>query len=442
MKPTAGGLTADNVAKRAVVADPALRASVARLQAAEARVDQAIVAFFPTLTLRATYTRQSDVDNLTTIGACPDNPRVSCVLRPDELIGPPSVPYTTRTPVFLNRFSIVAGLSVPLSDYLLRIPQQKSAADEDVLVREAERATISADSEAAARLMFYAYAAAVAQQAVAKLTVDDAKTRAGESKALFAVDQASKADTLRLEAQVSRAEALLAEADAMMETAEIELRSAIDAKPGERVTLGESIFDRNAKPPSQTLVELQQRALAQRSTLDASDRRGRVLEQSRSLAVADYAPRVDAFANFYLQNPNPRQIPRRAEFFPTWDVGVSLTWTVNDTFSAIGRVAEVDAEIDENKATRAELERAIRLEVGRAYAAIKRAAAEVQAAESELRAAGEALVAQRELFASGSGNALQMIDAQGEVTRARLARVSAYVALAAAEVQLAHALGE
>ena len=58
-----GGLTADAVARRAVKTSPTVRARQAEIDAAQAKVDNAVAQFIPRLTLKASYTRMSEVDN-------------------------------------------------------------------------------------------------------------------------------------------------------------------------------------------------------------------------------------------------------------------------------------------------------------------------------------------------------------------------------------------
>src|SRR5690606_33163553 len=61
LQPVPGGLTADTVAERAAVNSATVQAKLAELDVARAKVDQTSIAFYPRLTLAATYTRLSEV---------------------------------------------------------------------------------------------------------------------------------------------------------------------------------------------------------------------------------------------------------------------------------------------------------------------------------------------------------------------------------------------
>lgn len=59
---TPGGLTADEVARRAKDTSPAALAQKQALVAAEARLSEALVAYYPRLTLIGRYTRLSNIE--------------------------------------------------------------------------------------------------------------------------------------------------------------------------------------------------------------------------------------------------------------------------------------------------------------------------------------------------------------------------------------------
>ncbi|MEM9695337.1 MAG: TolC family protein, partial [Myxococcota bacterium] len=58
-----GGLSLETVVQRSVDTSRNVAVAQARLRAAAARLDQAMVGYFPTLTLGASYTRQTPIDN-------------------------------------------------------------------------------------------------------------------------------------------------------------------------------------------------------------------------------------------------------------------------------------------------------------------------------------------------------------------------------------------
>src|SRR5690349_494064 len=60
LAPQPGGLTPEDAARVAAAGKPSVKAKRADLEAAAARVDQALVSYFPRVSVTATYTRLSE----------------------------------------------------------------------------------------------------------------------------------------------------------------------------------------------------------------------------------------------------------------------------------------------------------------------------------------------------------------------------------------------
>src|SRR5882757_2080243 len=119
-----GGLTSDVVAARAEATSFDVKSKQAELEAAAAGVDQALVAYFPKLTGLARYTRLSPIDqpSFGTLVAAP-SATPGPIPAGTALVGVP-----LSFPVILNQYLVQATLNVPVSDYILRIPQNYAAA--------------------------------------------------------------------------------------------------------------------------------------------------------------------------------------------------------------------------------------------------------------------------------------------------------------------------
>src|SRR5450432_1381911 len=122
-----GGLTAAAVATRAEASSFDIKAKSEELEAAAAGVDQALVGDFPRLLLTGRYTRLSPVDqtSLGNLVVATGNPMPGSAVT----IGTPgliAVPFSF--PVLLNQYLLQASLTLPISDYVLRIPQAYAAA--------------------------------------------------------------------------------------------------------------------------------------------------------------------------------------------------------------------------------------------------------------------------------------------------------------------------
>ena len=135
------------------------------------------------------------------------------------------------------------------------------------------------------------------------------------------------------------------------------------------------------------------------------------------------------------------ETPNEDKWDMTWEVGLRMTWTVNDTFETIGRSREVEAQIAQLSAERRVLEDAIRMSVVHAYYDREIARSAIAAAQARLQAGEASLEARRKLFLGGKASSTDMVDAASELTAARVQRLDAHVDLLIAEARLDHTLG-
>lgn len=456
LAPQSGGLTPEQVAQAALRTRPALRAKQAELQEAAARVDQAMVSFFPRITLGAAYTYQSPIENslgggggatvatanagAVTVGPCPQDPTLSCLL---DSAGLPAqaVSGAYSFPVITSSWQLTASIAVPISDYVLRLAQSYSAAVHSQNAKKLEVQAQALQIAADARLAFYNWVLAKGNVIVTRESVSQAKAHLDDARITFQVGRISRADVLGLEAQVAAAEQAAVQAEAFQVVTEEQLRQALGAKPEQRFELGVDVFAAPPGAPAETLQALQQEALRKRLEIRALDETIYSLKEVESVTAAGYLPRVDATANFLYANPNPRVFPQTQEFRGTWDAGVRLTWVINDTFSNVSGMEAARARTAQVQEQKNVLRDGLRLEVASAHSEVIKAAANIDASERQLVAAEEGMRVRTELFRAGRATSTDLIDAENRVTQARLQRISARVGLLAARTRLEHAVG-
>lgn len=458
--PRSGGMTLDEVGKLAALAQPSVKVRQAELRAAAAKVDQALISYFPSLTLGASYTRSSNIENSFTVpggagisltapgrlgaGPCPGDAGKTCVLdaanQPVE--GRVGESLRLEFPAFANAYSLVASLSLPVSDWVLRMSKGLSAAAHGERAKKlqviAEQLQVAAD----AKILFLNWVRARGQVVVAKQAVDQSRAHVDEARRLLQVGFASRADVLRLEAQVASAEQLRTEAEAFEVMADQQVRLALGIPAERPLEIGVDVMsDAVLAAPLEPLATLQRRALERRLEIRALDETQHALKDAEDVRSAGYMPRLDIFANGSLANPNPRIFPQKQEWDFTWDAGVRLTWNLNETFITAPAVAEAKAHTSIVAEQRSQLRNALALEVAAAYTETTRAASNIEAASRGLAAAEESLRIRTQIFKSGKATSAELIDAETEVTRARLRRLEAHVGLVVAKTRLEHATG-
>ncbi|HUS27999.1 MAG TPA: TolC family protein [Kofleriaceae bacterium] len=413
---TASGLTADQAASRAAKASPSVRRKAAEVEASLAQVQAAELARVPHLEAKAGYTRLSPLDPLS--------------------FGPGGPAF--EFPV--NVYATNATIGIPLSEYVLRFPKLIDAAKLGVeAAKTGERASeVNASQEA--RLSYYELVRARLQVFVAERQLAQVQTVLKQVRALAEAQRVSKADLMRVESNEAQAEQVLNQLRNVAALREEQLQLLMGAD--QPITLGEDPRTDVNAPGAGELDDLAKKATSQRLEFRAIDLGIQAREKQRESEKASTYPHLSAFASADYANPNQRIFPQTAEWNFTWSAGVQLTWTLNDALQARATDRRITAETNELRADRENLARGTRIELLAAQQAVQLAQMSLQTSQKGLAAAEEGYRVRRELLNAERATAVELVDAETDLTRARIAALNARVDLHVAMAQLAHALGE
>ncbi len=408
------GITASEAAERATAGSPTVRAAEADLDAASEQTTVATLAYLPRLTARARYTRLSEVDQSTEL--------------PIEI------------PSIVNQWTTELALDVPLSDYLVRLPEERRAAER---TEEATRESVDATRRGVAyraRLVYWGWARAKLAVSVTEQAAAQASAHLADTRAMLEVGHASLADVLRAEGQLAARQNAVVRARADEARLADELRTIAHLPDRQRLEIGEALADAPEEQPRE-LRALLEEAYALRADLHAKHLMADA-ERSRATAVRTGAfPRLSGFAATQLLNPNQRSFPQQEAWDTGWYAGVELTWGLTSIPSTLAQARASDARADRYDAEQAELRDAIRNDVVDASESYRAAEASIEATGRELRAAEEQHRVSRELFVAGRAPASSVVDAETELTNARLDAIQARIDREVAAVHLAAAMG-
>jgi outer membrane protein TolC len=437
------GMTAAAAARMAERSSLDVRVKRAELSAARAELDQAVVAYAPRLSLTARYVRLSPIDAQ---GFGPDGANLVATPAAAGPL-PPGAPLVAvpgsalSFPVILDQYTLQAGLVVPVSDYLIRIPETRAASARQSQSASVDVVVAKRAAHANGKLLYYEWVRAKLSQVAADQSVAQAKSHLAVVEALQGAERASKGDVLLVQAQLARAELVETRANTVARLSEDRLRTALHDTSNKPYAIGEDLYAKLPPPPSKDTPALVAESLKRRPELTVLERTSAALSaRAKATRSAGY-PRLDAFGNVYYANPNQRYVPQSSEWNATWDVGLQLTWTPNDLASASAGAEALRARRTAVIAQAARLRDAIRTEVIGAHGAVTEATKAVETAARGLTAAEESYRVHAELFRFGRATTVQLTDAETELLSARLSSVNARVDLHAARVRLDHALG-
>jgi outer membrane protein len=433
------GLTANEVARRAVQSSAQITAKRRSIESAQASVDQAKASFYPALNLTARYTRLSDiaVPNLGNIVVPPPG-------TPTGQIGAdtPLFAYPLSFPVILNNYVFQAQLNVPLSDYVLRTSRAITGANRVKNAAEIETRATQLSVARDARVAYYQWIRVQGFAFIGAQSVEQAKGHLADANNAFQAGLISKADVLRAQTGVKSAELFQEKASSNVELATARLHVLMKDPADKQYEVGENILAPVAPLPGTASSEAAYREASQkRLELRVLAENEAAIRDQAALTSAGNYPRLDASASAQYSNPNPRYFPQQDKFRGTWDASIVLSWTPTAIFGVQAGTRSLEAKAAELAAQRQSLLDGLQLEVAQALNAERDAQFAVSVSQQALAAADEGYRVRRELFRSGRATLVEVTDSETELTRARLELVNAHVDLRIAQVELAHVLG-
>jgi outer membrane protein len=455
-----GGLTAEQVAERAVAASPTLAARRAEIEAANAQIAKTTAQFFPRVTLSATYTRLSEADNSLGgaivgaqnpgplgIGPCdPGNPAgPTC---PVDGAGVPVGANALEFPTTRNSYDLTAEVGIPLSDYVFTMPSAVGATRANAQANELGKQAATRDVAHEARVAYHDWLRAVAATSITESSLARTAALLKDARTAFELGAATRADVLRVEALVSNTELQLDRAATMRQLAASRLAILMDEAPrdyapGQAIPAGPQRLPAAAAESSEQdqLAALVAEATSRRLELGSLDARGKALREATRASNATRMPRLDGFGQLSRAKPNQRFMLDTENWHTSWAVGLRLSYTINDTFTNGAQTRELKAQRAQLEAHRAELERGIRLQVTDAYLEARRARMAVTTAEKAHEAAAEAYRVSRELYRAGQATTTDLLAAENDLMQTSLQKVDASIALEVARLNLDHVVG-
>lgn len=447
------GLTADEVARRAVSSAPGLDQGRAQLAQARSGAAQAYLAFFPRLDFTARYTRLSPITQ-GTLGGSGVTPEQEAALR--ALIA--SVGDTSSRalfdinlesqlalsnftfPVLLDTISIGGQLQYPVSDVFFQVLPAYEGAERAVDAQEAQLEATAATVAQQAREAFYNYARARAATAVAESTVHTIEAQEQVVGAAVEAGATARIDLMRLRAQLAAGHVAVERARGGTATAAEALRALMHTDDASEILVAEDLLA--AMPEvSGSREDLIQRAYGERPESRAIAHLLRARDRQIEAAEGSRYPHLVLDAQLSFDNPNQRLFPAQQRFVENYALSVILTWSPNDFFMGEERARQARAARAENEAQLGQLHDGIRVQVTQAYEAFRAARLSLEAAHTGVEAAQEGVRVRTEQYRAGAGLITELMAATADLARAQLDLVSAAIDARIAHSQLLRATG-
>jgi outer membrane protein len=438
LEPTAGGLTSTEAVRLALENSPNLHKSELDLLKADANRARAVLAFMPRIDVTAGYTRLSKV-NLPPFD-------LSQSLPPEWLAALPPVdpnrpPGASPFNPILDQWAVTVRGTMPITEiFLTIIPQYKGVKGLAKVAenqRDAQKLQVSYD----ARVAFWDYARLRGNVSVARASVRVRESALRDLQSLVQAGTATQTELVRAQGELENAKAVEVQAVGGVDVARERLvqliGTPVDAERGigepfVNIDIGESpAFDAVLGEARRTRPEL----LALENTIDA---RQKLL---RSRKGAQY-PKLQVTGGDNYANPNQRYIPPVKAWKNTWDVGVNIAWSPNDTALAYTQAQDAETDLKSVYEDKRLLEQGIAVEAASAVTNHRTAAQTIVAKTQQLEAARRYEADQRALLLAGAATPNDLLLAQRDLLAASLDWVNAFIAGRVAQAALLKARGQ
>ena len=413
-------LTLEEAQARAIEASHRLAESRARQRVADAVVDARAAAQRPSVAASAGYTRTNHVAEF----VVPTPTGLPGVLYPD-------VPNNYRTRLDLQ-WPIYSG---GRTDALER------AARAEANAVAAETSVAQADLRLEVARAFWAVVTAEASVRVLEEGVARAQAHVSDVRERLRAGLVPPNEVSSAEAQESRQRMLLIEAQTQRTVVLADLGRLTGADAVGEVVVPLARLEEDPEPSTsvEAAIGLARGARAERTAL--LHRVDSATEQ-RNAALAGRRPSIAVGGGIDYARPNPRIFPRADRWEDSWDLGVSVNWSLWDGGRIAADAAQASGLAEASRQRLAEFDSVLSVEVRQRSLEITSGRAAVAAADDAVRAAREAERVVAERFRAGVITQIEVLDAQFALLQAQLDRTRALANIRLAEARLARATGQ
>ncbi|MBW2460760.1 MAG: TolC family protein [Deltaproteobacteria bacterium] len=457
-----GGQTADSIAEAAVESAPQIEAQRAAMRSAAHQRDRQWLNVMPQVGLSFGYTRLSEVEQPVFGGAELPPGFVDGVnggiaaQRNGDPVNEASADIDAAFlaafqatadgssfsfPQVLNQWSLQGTLSYPVTDLFLTILPSYRAFEGFADAERLQLDAVQANIDLRARETYYGHVRAQARLAVALAAQRQTEANREQVAALVDAGVLPRVNVIRVDAQHAEAGVGVARArGAVLFTAHT-VRTLMHAPPGQGpIAIGENLAA-SLPEVTESRAELITQALESRSEMLALRRLVGAHEDLVSVHGGSRWPRIIAHASAEYANPNNRIFPQSEVWKGSWAIGAMVQYTLNQSFEGDQERSRAQAQADKTRADMNSLRDAITISVDQAYESFNASKSALIAAGAGLQAAEEAYRVRQEELQAGIAIARDLVDAESDLTRARINLVDSIINLHVSHAQLRRAVG-
>ncbi len=396
-----------------------LKIAQSKLVSAGAQVTSATSQMLPQLSFTGSYTRLSNIP--------PFQVSLPIFAKPIQI-----------SEVILDNYNLKLTLQQPLFTGF-RLSSLRSAAKSNYSAADMEYQSDLNNAALKIQSAFWNYYKAELIRNVLKDNLKQIKQHVDDTKNFLANGLATKNDILKLEVQYSNAELQKIEADNNVDIA----RSAFNQALGLPLESMTEIETENVQPEKSdfNLQELIAEARNNRHDLKALESRVEASSAGVRAAQSGWLPSVYLVGDYYYNKPNQRILPAVNQFKDTWDVSVSLNWSIwnwgyTSSQTTIAEQTKVQAET-----SLSQLKDAVEIEVYQNFLTYGRAYEKVNVSKLGVDQAEENYRTIKEKYNTQVASSTDLIDAETALVQAKTNYSNSLVDYELAKIKLLKSVG-
>ncbi len=250
----------------------------------------------------------------------------------------------------------------------------------------------------------------------------------------------TKNEVLKLEVQLSSAQVQLLETENGIQMAKLNLLNNLNLPMETDISLKPlKILDELPDTPS--LDEINSQALNTRPELKAMAIRIKSRETAVKLTESAWYPDIYLIGNYNYARPNQRIVPTKDQFDGTWDVTLSLQYTLWNWNATSYRTQQAESDLSQTNYQYEMMKDGVLIEVKQAYLNYIANKSRISLAEKTVSQAEENYRISYNLFQKGLIRNSDLIDAEVAVFESKIKLVTSVSDLRNAEALLNKAIG-
>jgi len=257
----------------------------------------------------------------------------------------------------------------------------------------------------------------------------------------FAQGLVSEYDHLRAQVRVANLRPPLIQAKSNRQLADSRLRTLIGSEAGAELELLDSEPDSSIWE-SDSLDHLVAEAGKHRPDVQAAEYEVKILKNGVQSANADYWPTLKLRGSFVWQTQADRFKYRPADVSKSWQGMLMISYPLFDGFRRAGNVGLARVDLSQAQYRRQALLKGVSLEIEQARNSFLEATQRREAQKETVAQAERGLQVANVRYESGVGTQLEVLDAQLELSTARIYAQTARHDRLVARAQWRHAMGE